>query len=127
MYSYIRVKRCLTVNQNVKKEIELIPPDSMISMTSDGTEDMLRFLSFVSPYFHPSNTGVWTFPLGVLLHDITNHLCLRLAKFNGQCALEKVHPQLASRVVQIEPYKKDIGIEDHEVVLLVDTLLPLCQ
>ena len=114
-------------NQNVKKEIELIPPDNMIPMTSDGTEDMLRFLSFVSPYFHPSNTGVWTFPLGVLLHDITNHLCLRLAKFNGQCALEKVHPQLASRVVQIEPYKKDIGIKDHEVVLLVDTLLPLCQ
>lgn len=109
-------------------DIESAPKQQRTNLpTADGTEDILRFLSFISPYFHPSNTGVWTFPLGILLHDITNHLCLRLAKFNSQRALEKVHPLLASTVVQVEPYQKDIGISDHEIVLLMDALLPLCQ
>ena len=35
---------------------------------SARTKDVLRFLSFVTPYFNPSINGMWTFPLGAFLH-----------------------------------------------------------
>lgn len=96
---------------------------------SDGTEDVLRFLSFVSPYFHPSNTGAWTFPLGVLLHYISYEFCRRLARQASQKAIMKKYPLLAVRVGEIEPYKEKNAsfLPDNEIVLVLDSLLPLCQ
>jgi len=94
---------------------------------SDGTADVLRFLAFVAPYFHPSNTGAWTFPLGVLLHYISYEFCRRLARGASQQALMKKYPLLASRAGEIEPYKKLSGIPENEIVLILDALLPLCQ
>ena len=49
-----------------------IDPESM----SQGTADILRFLSFIAPYFNPSNTGAWTFTLGAFLH----YFCYELAR-----------------------------------------------
>jgi hypothetical protein len=94
---------------------------------SDGTTDVLKFLVFVAPYYHPSNTGNWTFPLGVLLHYLCYELCRRLGRGVSQIALSKRYPLLSSRVCEIEPYKRTSLIPDREVVLLLDALLPLCQ
>ncbi len=117
----------ITKETNSKEDKE--GKDAGRKSISDGTEDVLLFLSFVSPYFHPSNTGAWTFPLGVLLHYISYEFCRRLARGASQNAIKKKYPQLASKVCEIEPYKEiDISLlPDHEIVLVLDSLLPLCQ
>jgi hypothetical protein len=94
---------------------------------SDGTTDVLKFLAFVAPYYHPSNTGNWTFPLGVLLHYLCYELCRRLGRGVSQIAISKRYPLLSTRICEIEPYKRTCLIPEREVVLLLDALLPLCQ
>lgn len=94
---------------------------------SKGTEDMLAFLAYVAPYFHPSNTGAWTFPLGVFLHYLSYELCRRLARGASQSALAEKYPELAEKVETVEPYKAHSLIPDHELVLILDAMLPLCQ
>lgn len=94
---------------------------------SKGTEDVLTFLAFVAPYFHPSNTGAWTFPLGVFLHYLSYELCRRLARGASQSALAEKYPELAEKVETVEPYKAHSLIPDHELVLILDAMLPLCQ
>ena len=96
-------------------------------VVSDGTEDILRFFSFVGPYFNPSNTGSWTFPLGVLLHYISFELCRRIGRDASQKTLSRSLPKLASRAAEIEPFKNISKIPDHEIVLILDSILPLCQ
>ena len=110
--------------QEVEKGIDDENSDGGLS---DGTEDMLRFLAFVAPYFHPSNTGAWTFPLGVLLHYISYELCRRLARGASQTALMKKYPLLCTKVGEIEPYKRMSLLPACELVLIMDALLPLCQ
>lgn len=94
---------------------------------SDGTEDVLRFLAFVAPYFHPSNTGAWTFPLGVLLHYISYELCRTFARGASQTALMKKYPLLCTKVGEVEPYKRSSLLPACELILIMDALLPLCQ
>lgn len=94
---------------------------------SHGTEDLLRFFSFVGPYFNPSNTGSWTFPLGVMLHYISFELCRRIGRDDSQETLLKSMPNIASTVANVEPFKKCPRIPDHEIVLILDAILPLCQ
>lgn len=111
------------------KEIDITQENEMESANkdtdlSDGTEDVLRFLAFVVPYFHPSNTGNWTFPLGVLLHYVSYELCRRLARGASQTALMKRYPLLCARVGEIKPYKRSSLLPASEVVLIMDALLP---
>ena len=94
---------------------------------SNGTEDILRFFSFVGPYFNPSNIGSWTFPLGVMLHYISFELCRRIGRDDSQVTLSRAMPELALKVADVEPFKQASRIPDHEVVLLLDAILPLCQ
>ena len=112
--------------------VNVTEQDPSSPSVSDGTEDVLRFLSFVAPYFHPSNTGAWTFPLGVLLHYISYEFCRRIAIGTSQVAIAKKYPLLAQKVGEIEPYKHQHASESlilphHEIVLMLDALLPLCQ
>ncbi len=94
---------------------------------SHGTEDLLRFFSFVGPYFNPSNTGSWTFPLGVMLHYISFELCRRIGRDSSQVTLSQTLPMLASTVAEVEPFKLNPRIPDHEIALILDSILPLCQ
>uniref|UniRef100_A0A7S3V8U0 Uncharacterized protein n=1 Tax=Chaetoceros debilis TaxID=122233 RepID=A0A7S3V8U0_9STRA len=101
--------------------------DSAMEETSDGTEDLLRFFAFVGPYFHPSNTGAWTFPLGVLLHYFSFEFCRRMARNTSHRAITAKYPQLAAKIMEVEPFKQTSAILDSEVVLILDSILPLCQ
>jgi len=94
---------------------------------SDGTTDVLKFLAFVTPYYHPSNIGNWTFPLGVLLHYLCYELCRRLGRGVSQNVLSKRYPLLSRRICEIEPYKRTSLIPEAELILLLDALLSLCQ
>lgn len=94
---------------------------------SNGTDGMLRFFSFVGPYFNPSNTGSWTFPLGVMLHYVSYELCRRIGRDTSQQNLILARPKLASKIAEVEPYKAIPCIPDHEIVLILDKILPLCQ
>jgi hypothetical protein len=110
-----------------------VEQDSNIDTSTDGTEvshgteDILRFFSFVGPYFNPSNTGSWTFPLGIMLHYISFELCRRIGRDNSQETFKRALPKLASVVVEVEPFKRNPKIPDHEIVLILDSILPLCQ
>jgi len=97
------------------------------SPVSDGTEDLLRFFSFVAPYFNPSNTGSWTLPLGILLHYISYEFCQRLGLAASQITLCQANPALADQIAKAEPYKKALEMKGNEIVVLLDALLPLCQ
>ncbi len=94
---------------------------------SHGTEDLLRFFSFVGPYFNPSNTGSWTFPLGVMLHYMSHELCRRIGRDCSQKTVNGSLPHLAKTLSEVEPFKRNPGIPDNEIVLILDSILPLCQ
>ena len=81
------------------------PLSSAGPSVSHGTEDLLRFFSFVGPYFNPSNTGSWTFPLGVMLHYISFELCRRIGRDSSQATLSQTLPTLASTIGEVEPFK----------------------
>lgn len=119
-------KNCPPIDIDMTQENEMESANKDKDL-SDGTEDVLRFLAFVAPYFHPSNTGNWTFPLGVLLHYVSYELCRRLARGASQTALKKRYPLLWAKVGEIEPYKRSSLLPASEVVLIMDALLPLCQ
>ena len=101
--------------------------DSSQQKISDGTRDILRFLSFVTPYFHPSSTGSWTYPLGVLLYYISFEFSQRIVFSASHNLLTKEHPILAQAVAQAEPYRNTPPVPSHEIVAIMNALLPLCQ
>lgn len=94
---------------------------------STGTADLLRFLSFVAPYFNPSNVGVWTFTLGAFLHYLTYELCHRVGIESSMDALQKTRPALYQAAYAAEPRLAAARIPPHEMAVLMHSLLPLCQ
>jgi proteasome activator subunit 4 len=96
------------------------------SNLSAGTHDVLRFLYYVTPYFHPSNLGSWTFTLGAFLHYLCYELCARVGSSVGLQSVARQHPSVAAAYLQLQPNLCQ-PIPPHEMVLLMHTLLPLCQ
>eukprot|EP00980_Cylindrotheca_fusiformis_P017401 scaffold5398_cov120-Cylindrotheca_fusiformis.AAC.3 len=94
---------------------------------SEGTKDVLRFLSFATPYFNPSNIGSWTFTLGAFLHYFCYELCCRVGTAGSMEAMKDSKPELAKALSDVEPSLSVASIPPHEVVLLMHALLPLCQ
>eukprot|EP00566_Odontella_aurita_P004325 CAMPEP_0113531630 /NCGR_PEP_ID=MMETSP0015_2-20120614/3603_1 /TAXON_ID=2838 /ORGANISM="Odontella" /LENGTH=2326 /DNA_ID=CAMNT_0000430487 /DNA_START=10 /DNA_END=6990 /DNA_ORIENTATION=- /assembly_acc=CAM_ASM_000160 len=94
---------------------------------SSGTQDLVRFLDFTAPYFHPSNTGAWTYPLGVLLHYLSYDLCRRTALSAAVSSLRSSHPSLAAEVECIEPHRSLAMLPPAEAVAVLNSMLPLCQ
>mmetsp|Transcript_4858 Transcript_4858/g.11567 ORF Transcript_4858/g.11567 Transcript_4858/m.11567 type:complete len:2224 (+) Transcript_4858:205-6876(+) len=94
---------------------------------SEGSKDVLRFLSFATPYFNPSNIGSWTFTLGAFLHYFCYELCCRVGTAGSMEALKVSKPDLAKALCNVEPSLTVAAIPHHEVVALMDALLPLCQ
>ena len=94
---------------------------------SEGTNDVLRFLSFVTPYFNPSNLGSWTFTLGAFLHYFAFELCQRVGCAAGLESLQSIDPTVVDSYFQTKPGEAVLDIPAHEVVILLDALLPLCQ
>ena len=101
--------------------------DPAMAAVSEGTADTLRFLSFVTPYFNPSNIGAWTFPLGAFLHYLAYELCHRVGNAAGLRTLKADHPEAHERLLADEPYLKGLELPGNEVVAFLDRLLPLCQ
>ena len=97
------------------------------AIVSEGTADTLRFLSFVTPYFNPSNVGAWTFPLGAFLHYLAYELCHRVGNAAGLRTLRADHPETYERLMADEPYLAGLELPGNEVVAFLDRLLPLCQ
>lgn len=95
--------------------------------TSMGTNDMLRFLSFVTPYFNPSNLGSWTFTLGAFLHYFAYELCCRVGAQAGTDVLLRDHPALASALTRAKPGANAGPIPPHELVAILHASMPLCQ
>ena len=94
---------------------------------SEGTRDVLRFMSFATPYFNPSNLGSWTFTLGAFLHYFSYEICCRVGAAGSMKLLKAKRPQLVEALYQVEPPLEKIDIPPHEIVMLLDSLLPLCQ
>ena len=94
---------------------------------SEGTSDVLRFLSFVTPYFNPSNLGSWTFTLGAFLHYFSYEVCCRVGAAGSMEALKASRPALVQALFEVEPSLTVAAIPPHEVVALMNSLLPLCQ
>ena len=93
---------------------------------SEGTHDLLRFLSFATPYFNPSNIGSWTFTLGAFLHYFAYELSCRVGAAAGTRTLRRTHPGAAQALADAQPGAA-LDIPAAEVVALLDVLLPLCQ
>lgn len=94
---------------------------------SEGTEDILQFLNYVMPYFHPSNLGSWTFTLGAFLHYFCYELAYRVGTVAGLKILKQHHTSVYNALEQAQPAVVSQVIPPHEVVALVHALLPLCQ
>ena len=94
---------------------------------SQGTLDILRFLSFVAPYYNPSNVGAWTFTLGAFLHYFCYELARRVATSCSWESLKIENPDLASALCDAEPCLPSVSIQPNELVALLNALLPLCQ
>mmetsp|Transcript_1479 Transcript_1479/g.3106 ORF Transcript_1479/g.3106 Transcript_1479/m.3106 type:complete len:2283 (+) Transcript_1479:251-7099(+) len=94
---------------------------------SSGASDILRFLSFITPYYNPSNTGAWTFPLGAFLHYLSYELCARVGRMAGWKVLQRDHADVAERLVGEELYLKSMDLGGKTIVALLDGMLPLCQ
>jgi len=106
-------------------------PDKMPDVSSDniseGSLEILRFLSFVKPYFNPSNIGTWTFPLGAFLHYLSYELCHRVGNTAGLKTLKNDHPNIARQLLKDEPYLQCMDLPGTEIVAFLDSLLPLAQ
>jgi len=94
---------------------------------SEGTRDMLRFLSFTTPYFNPSNLGSWTFTLGAFLHYFSYELCCRVGYAAAMDELKATNPGLFEGLCEVQPVFTTASIPEEEMVALMDALLPLCQ
>lgn len=97
------------------------------SGVSLGTSDMLRMLSFVTPYFNPSNIGSWTFTLGAFLHYFSYEVCHRVGVAASLEAMKKSNPTVYASLLEVEPYLTHVAIPPNELVSLLHSLLPLCQ
>ncbi|KAL7551909.1 hypothetical protein ACHAWF_015121 [Thalassiosira exigua] len=97
------------------------------SAISDGTRELVTFLNHIAPYFNPSNTGAWTFPLGAFLHYLSYELCARVGVAAGMTLLRRDRPREAERLREEEPYSTRMELGGREVVALLDGMLPLCQ
>lgn len=100
---------------------------TQVDGVSEGTKEVLRFLSFATPYFNPSNIGSWTFTLGAFLHYFCYELCCRVGTAGSMEAMKDSKPDLASALCDVEPSLTVASIPPQEVVLLMHALLPLCQ
>lgn len=100
---------------------------SAITGVSEGTKDVLRFMNFVTPYFNPSNLGSWTFTLGAFLHYFSYEVSCRMGVAGSINYMKENHPELAKALCEVEPSLSVADIPPHEVVALMDSLLPLCQ
>ena len=100
---------------------------AQINGVSEGTRDVLRFLSFATPYFNPSNLGSWTFTLGAILHYFCYEICCRIGTAGSMAEFQESNPKLAQALSDVEPSLGVAAIPPHELVLLMDALLPLCQ
>ena len=96
---------------------------------SEGTSDILRFLSYVAPYFHPSNLGSWTFTLGAFLHYFCYELACRVGTTAGLHILQQKHPTVYDALESAQPaiVSQADHLSQHELVALVHALVPLCQ
>jgi len=94
---------------------------------SEGTKDVLRFMNFVTPYFNPSNLGSWTFTLGAFLHYFSYEVSCRMGVAGSMNSIRENLPELAKVLGEVEPSLTVADIPPHEVALLMDALLPLCQ
>eukprot|EP00986_Skeletonema_menzelii_P015974 scaffold13200_cov175-Skeletonema_menzelii.AAC.3 len=101
--------------------------DSEEPQLSEGTAELLSFLNFVKPYFNPSNTGSWTFPLGAFLHYLSYEISHRMGIMAGLNVLKSSHPNSYKQLCNDEPYLGCVELPGHEIVAFLDTLLPLCQ
>ncbi|KAG7363158.1 proteasome-substrate-size regulator domain containing protein [Nitzschia inconspicua] len=99
----------------------------VVEGVSEGTREVLRFLNFVTPYFNPSNLGSWTFTLGAFLHYFSYEFCCRIGIAASMNSMKKSRPELAKALNEVEPSLTAASIPPHEVVSLMDALLPLCQ
>lgn len=111
----------------VQQQTEAGTQDPSAPTISEGTLDVLRFLSFATPYFNPSNLGSWTFTLGAFLHYFAYELNCRIGAAAGMDALASKYPGLVEAVNEVQPGSSSQDIPPHEVVALLDALLPLCQ
>lgn len=105
-------------------------PESMDTnsvVMSEGTRDMLRFLSFATPYFNPSNLGSWTFTLGAFLHYFAYELCCRVGNSAAMDELKATNPGLFEGLCEVQPVLETAAVPDEEIVALMHALLPLCQ
>ncbi|KAL7471573.1 hypothetical protein ACHAXS_011864 [Conticribra weissflogii] len=102
-------------------------PEGSCDNISEGSLEILRFLSFVKPYYNPSNIGTWTFPLGAFLHYLSYELCHRVGNMAGLKILKTDHPNISYQLLQDEPYLKCIDLPGNEIVAFLDSLLPLSQ
>ncbi len=98
-----------------------------IDGVSEGTKDVLRFVNFVTPYFNPSNLGSWTFTLGAFLHYFSYEVSCRMGVGGSMNSIMENHPELEKALCEVEPSLSVADIPPHEVALLMDALLPLCQ
>jgi hypothetical protein len=98
-----------------------------IDGVSEGTKDVLRFMNFVTPYFNPSNLGSWTFTLGAFLHYFSYEVSCRMGVAGSMNSIKENRPHLAKALCEVEPSLTAADIPPHEVALLMDSLLPLCQ
>ncbi len=94
---------------------------------SDGTADFLQFLSFVTPYFNPSNTGNWTFPLGALLHYLAFDFSHRMGMMAWFSSLTEIEIENHKDLFKAEVYLRSLKLPSNEIVAIFDILLPLCQ
>jgi hypothetical protein len=97
------------------------------ALISEGASDILRFLSFIKPYYNPSNTGSWTFPLGSFLYYLSFSFCARVGEMAGWKVLKRDHPDVALKLLKDEPYLECINLTSNEIVALLDGMLPLGQ
>ena len=109
---------CATTDSTVSEESTAI---------SAGTSSLLSFLSFITPYFNPSNQGGWTFPLGAFLHYLAFELCARVGVMAGWKVLKRDHSNIADGLVEEELYLKNVDMKSSEIVALLDKMVPLCQ
>ena len=100
---------------------------TLVDGVSEGTKDVLRFVNFVTPYFNPSNLGSWTFTLGAFLHYFSYEVSCRMGVAGSMNSIRENRPELHKVLCEVEPSLSMADIPPHEVALLMDALLPLCQ
>lgn len=101
--------------------------DDIEGNLTPGTDDLLRFLAFVTPYFHPSNNGPWTYPLGVLLHYLSYDFCRRISLTASMKTMHRDQPALAKELERTEPVTTRLEVSGREMAAMLNAFVPLCQ